>query len=83
VGFLIGLSFLEASMKISSETRNFFRKIGRRGAYARALALSPEQRRAQAVKAIRTRWDRVRALRAQQAAEQTAEQPENKKEITQ
>lgn len=57
-------------MRFTKEQRKVFSKIGSMGGRASALAKTPEQRRAQALRAINTRWDRVRAARAAQV-EQT------------
>ena len=54
-------------MRMTREQRKIFKRIARLGGRARALAMSPEQRRAQALRAINMRWDRVRAARAAQA----------------
>ena len=54
-------------MRMTKEQKKIFKRIARLGGRARALAMSPEQRRAQAIKAITARWARVRAARAAQA----------------
>lgn len=52
-------------MKFTKEQKRAFSRIGKLGGKASALAKTPEQRRAQALRAITARWDRVRAAQAE------------------
>lgn len=53
-------------MRFTKEQRKAFSRMGKVGGRKRALAMTPEARRSQALKAITTRWARVRAGKAEQ-----------------